>query len=463
MPFYQITPHDLLMFRDGRPIEPLAGSGAHGGRWPEPSILFDALHAALHRAFPASQAWEHPHRFGRSGDRDYQRPRTQRFGSLATAGPFPILDGEWLFPAPQDVSHPGEFEPSMLPLADDAGLNRLPQPLQHSLGSQVPAGKNVLLPWWNKAAFEQYLGWHPRSNPAAFADDDLFLGEWTIGIGLDSVTGTAGRGEARSQIYSAEYLRLRQTVTMGVHAQMSARNGNGGPVPDQLTRLFPASQTIIVGGQQRACHIQPMDAPLADVLPLSPEITGDRVKWVLLSAAIYPRITANQSKGISGHQGGWLPTWIAPHDGFRVRQGEKEVEVKGGQVLLKRALLKQPDQSRDARRKQIRAAPFLDCRLVAARIPKPTVVTGWTERLHLKDDPHESDPARRAKGARPTLLAVPAGAAYYFQGPDAPLLADALAWHGAQPEPARQLLNRRSTLLGEKGFGLGVCGLWNPF
>ena len=43
-----------------------AASGGHGARWPEPSIAFDALHAALHRAFPDIErnpdntpVWEH--------------------------------------------------------------------------------------------------------------------------------------------------------------------------------------------------------------------------------------------------------------------------------------------------------------------------------------------------------------------------------------------------------------------
>jgi hypothetical protein len=87
------------------------------------------------------------------------------------------------------------------------------------------------------------------------------------------------------------------------------------------------------------------------------------------------------------------------------------------------------------------------------------VLTGWSERLHLL----EREDAER--GPRPTLLAVPAGAVYYFEGPDAPLLADALAWHGSRAEnPSRnRIINRRSTLLGEKGFGLGVCGTWHFF
>jgi hypothetical protein len=58
---------------------------------------------------------------------------------------------------------------------------------------------------------------------------------------------------------------------------------------------------------------------------------------------------------------------------------------------------------------------------------------------------------------------VPAGAVYYFacdSAKDAAALASALNWHGETP--GTTIRNRRSTLLGEKGFGLGVCGTWTP-
>ena len=79
-----------------------------------------------------------------------------------------------------------------------------------------------------------------------------------------------------------------------------------------------------------------------------------------------------------------------------------------------------------------------------------------------------SGDARKA-GAKSTHLAVPADAVYYFEaGPNPELdttaeqeaqkLAAALNWHG--DTAGTTIKNRRSTLLGEKGFGLGVCGTW---
>jgi CRISPR-associated protein Cmr3 len=40
-------------------------------------------------------------------------------------------------------------------------------------------------------------------------------------------------------------------------------------------------------------------------------------------------------------------------------------------------------------------------------------------------------------------------------------LAAALNWHGEFN--GREIKNRRSTLLGEKGYGLGICGTWKFF
>lgn len=121
---------------------------------------------------------------------------------------------------------------------------------------------------------------------------------------------------------------------------------------------------------------------------------------------------------------------------------------------------------RKARRTAKPDPGLAQCRLVAACIPKPIVITGWTEALHVPEV--EQDGARkklRPSGPRGTLLAVPAGAVYYFECPPgaAPTLARLLSWHGSQASRCERIIHRRSSLLGEKGFGLGVCGVWKPF
>jgi len=460
------------MFRDGRPME--GGLSGHGARWPEPRIIFDALHAALHRAFPEAEDWEHSHRYGRSSDRDMERDRTQRFGSLATAGPFPALDGEWFCPCPQDVTIEDTLTPTLLPMRNTQGKSNLPAPLCYSLASLAEPSKQQPKPWWNKAAIEAWLTGTGDAPAARLLDhDDIFGAEWTTGIAIDPETLTTGQGEAAGKIYSAEYLRLRDGVTLGIHATMPMKNGDPSQRPERLTQLFPAEKTIIVGGQQRTCQVE--EAKLGNqpaspdqLLPVSSAITGQRVKWLLLTPAVYPAIQADAARGIAAHPGGWLPNWIAPCDDYPVRQGDREVRVQKGRVLLKPPIPRN-NLSREEWRKRVREAPFLNCRLVAARIPKPIVLTGWTEALHLKGTPTE-----REHGPRSTLLAVPAGAVYYFEADTreaAAQLAAALNWHGApldlsdpsNPSDSTPIRNRRSTLLGEKGYGLGVCGTWEFF
>jgi hypothetical protein len=170
------------------------------------------------------------------------------------------------------------------------------------------------------------------------------------------------------------------------------------------------------------------------------------VKWVLLSPAIFPSIQAEKDKGIVAHTGGWLPNWISDDDGHR--------------VLLKAPLPARDvkHMSRDAYRAKVRNQPTIAAQLVASVVGKPIPVTGWG--LGTPDNPEAE---ARDPGAKSTHLAVPAGSVYYFACDTAEAaiqLAAALNWHG--DTSGTTIRNRRSTLLGEKGFGLGVCGTWTP-
>jgi hypothetical protein len=106
-----------------------------------------------------------------------------------------------------------------------------------------------------------------------------------------------------------------------------------------------------------------------------------------------------------------------------------------------------------AKRTKVEEGQPIQARLVAACIPKPIALSGWSERLDAAKGVGEKDNI----GPRATQLAVPAGAVYFFEADDeahAQKLAKALSW------PSSVNFTRRSTLLGEKGLGLGVCGVW---
>ncbi|MHB9007266.1 MAG: type III-B CRISPR module-associated Cmr3 family protein, partial [Limisphaerales bacterium] len=281
------------------------------------------------------------------------------------------------------------------------------------------------------------------------------------GIGIDPKTQT----QDGQRLYSAEYLRLRPNVRCGFSASLRMKqNGDHTRVEDCIDRLFTATQTIIVGGQRRACRVEAADCLDRPPLPEGPTHPGNRVKWVLLSPAVWPVIKADPKKGIAAHPGGWVPNWIAPHDAYSVLKGDDIISVQGGQVLLKAEAQRGHRESREAWRERVRRADFIEARLVAVCAPKAVPITGWTERLHLLKAEAHWGQDDGAHGPRPSHLAVPAGAVYYFEAASekaATALVNALNWHGTTA--GSEIKNRRSALMGEKGFGLGVCGSWSIY
>jgi len=442
-----LQPTDVLFFRDGRPMD--GASAGHGAAWPLPTVINHAFHAALHRAGDVFRD-VHAHRRGRSGDySDDPLHRDRKFGSLVTAGPFPVCtngsDHTWFFPRPADTDDRGEV---MLHPFPTAAASSLPGPCKYPVCSAKPPSKETPKPWWNEGVWNAYLG-TPQRNPAAGRllikmDNDFADTEHTYGIGINHDTGTVVEG----QFYSANYLRLREGWKLGVFAAAPDKDLK----LDLLTMLLNGQRAeIIAGGQQRICTARletqangrlPLPLGLAD--GFSKHHDKWLVKWSLLTHAIWPEIPEGQSKrgtARNHHPGGWLPNWICP---------------RSGQVLLESITNEERRRRRNlnAAGKGYESNPNIAAQLVAAIVPKPVPVTGWAL-------PNDTD--REEGGAKSTYLAVPAGAVYYFEAnsqDDARALAAVLNWHGNDPH-ATTIKNRRSTLMGEKGFGLGVCSTWN--
>ncbi len=465
-----LQPTDILFFRDGRPMEgSLAG---HSAAWPLPNVTDAALHAALHRA---QFKGVHAHRRGHKGVYSGQDQRERQFGNLVTAGPFPVSpEGQWFFPRPADLQSAG-LNPNLVPTDRfDSVDSSLPDPLEYAVANCLPPSKNsVAKQWLNKTAFERYL--NPKDGQdyrikekeeyddickhKEGCNDTCFVDfEHAIGITIDRDTQTAGQGEAEGKIYSAQYLRLRDGWKMGLLAKAEDKDFRNASGENDLVKvLFQGGgpHRIIVGGQQRICtamiqHGHPIQLPrgMTQGFRKCADSNKHLVKWILLTPSIWPEIEEGTSKRgtqVQYHPGGWLPNWIASED---------------GQVLLHTV-----DSTERKRRRNLNydskgyptdagGAKSIAARLVAAIVSKPLAVTGWAL-------PNEID--RPEGGAKSTHLAVPAGAVYYFEADsteEANKLAAALNWHGAESNPTT-IKNRRSTLLGEKGFGLGVCGTWD--
>lgn len=448
-----LQPTDVLFFRDGRPM---SGSlTGHGAAWPMPNVINAAFHAALHRSGFAKDA--HSHRRGARGVYAGDAQRDRKFGSLVTAGPFPVKDGaSWFFSRPQDLQD-ATLQPGLLPTASfDSVQSSLSDPLEYAVANRLPPSKESgAKTWLSREAFESYLGTSKSEVTSAqlaghaIDDSELFDREHSIGIGIDPATGS----QDGKSFYSAHYLRLRESWQLGVCASAEDKEfKHEQHGKDLITALLNGGRhQIIVGGQQRVCTANSVTGtaiplPRGKTDGFNERNTRFLVKWILLSPAVWPAITADDGRNINAHPGGWLPNWINPHNG--------DVLLKGGD------LARRGTESREAWRQRARQQGNITAKLVSAIVSKPLVVTGWS----LPDEGGANDSERNG-GAQSTHLAVPAGAVYYFEAASAEeacKLAAALNWHGSGAKPAT-IKNRRSALLGEKGFGLGVCGTWEFF
>jgi hypothetical protein len=372
-----------------------------------------------------------------------------------------------------------------LPVRIAQKSSSLPAFLEYAPASILPPAKDGKpAPWLRSDAFAKYINGEAITDPAleetqkgepppaVQADASIAVVENRIGIGIAADTGTQD-GE---RFYTTEYLRLRENWKLGILADAQDKDAGDliGKFFQQKTAAgTPARHHIVIGGQQGVCAIEEpkrnsADGVRASALPLpqgnttfSAAADGKvRVKWVLLTAAIFPELHETEknadgtatpvldTKGnpVVKHLGGWLPNWVS----------------SDGRVQL----LDGPGKNFAKRHRVLEGKPIA-ARLVAALVGKPIVVTGWS----LGDGRLGADGKPLAKeGAKPAQLAVPAGSVYYFECESteaAQKLAAALNWHGAADandkiQPA-EIKKRRSTLLGEKGYGLGICAPWQPF
>lgn len=436
----KLCPTDVLFFRDGRPME--GSSSGKGAAWPLPNVLSSAIHHAMRRAELADL---HQHRPARNGKilSENREAKGREFGSLQTAGPFPVVGEQWLLPRPSDADKKQSAETTHGPLTAtvDGSTSSLTGNLYPVVSKQAP-NKDRAERWMTSEAFAAYLAYaNSLDKDDFFHDEQLFAAEHNIGIGIDPDTDSQD-GE---RFYSASYLRLKSGVQLGLIGHcMDKGSKSQSAEHDLIAATFPNSNSethILAGGQQRTCTVK-RETREKLPLPLGPQIEGKRIRWTLLTPAIFPRLGVSD-RNTTEHPGGWLPTWIHPET-MKVQLKDPQASVRG-------------KESREAWRQRVSALPAIDATLVATSIPRAVTVTGWA--LSDCDDAGNIMPA----GARATHLAVPAGAVYYFEASseeEARKLAAALNWHGLSK--GTEIQNRRSSLMGEKGFGLGVCSNWYP-
>lgn len=432
---FHIEPRDVLFMRDAKPMS--ASDAGLGANWPRPDQVWSAFINAFHRRWPAMQDWEHQHN-RKPGD-----PETCsfRFGALKTGGLFPYAtadgishEGKTLFkqglylPCPLDLAaHKpdkdkanGKEQPTTLhPMQLAArGMSDLPAPLTHSISATV-LGKEQPPQWIHASDYARYLAGE------AFQIDHtphLYDTERNTGIAIDPETGSTIDGK----LYQAEYLRFHPEVRMAVQAECEIV-GDCGTKADVFGKIAEEDNIpFIFGGQQGVALMRRQQQSLS--LPRN-QLAGSGLylRWTLLTPALFPEITADAVKQIAAHPGGWLPNWVDASIGKVCLPRQVPERIKG--------------ESRDAWRARIAQSGRFAATLVAARIGKPVSFSGWDLQT----------------GPKPTRLAVPAGSTYIFKCGDEDelqALAASLGWNGDNGDI---IVNRRSTLFGEKGFGLGVC------
>ena len=399
-----LQPQDFLFFKDTRPM--LGASPGRGAQLPMQHVLNGALHSALHRAFPKEGSLK--------GEKIHQsEDGSFRFGNLTSVGPFLSNSNsdEWYFPTPLDLcTQSGKV--SHFPLKRESGYSSISSPLSHPVINRFPPTKETPKAFLSQNGFSQYLSGSTVDNDKFGALEDFFAPENAVGIAVDNERNSVEEG----QLYTSERMRLREHSRLAAYASFQL-NGR-----EALDQLFTENNRILVGGESRLCTVS---SKIADHLrlPNIPEIKGTRVKYVLLTPAIFV--------AVSGHQGGWLPNWVSPDDGaFRLLDGP-------GPEKFKRLRKKFPN---------IKQGSPIEARLVSALIGKPEIISGWAQ--------------GKRSGAKSTLLAVPAGSVYYFEASSeehAQKLVSVLNWN---PGGENDFINRRSALMGEKGYGIGVCAPW---
>ena len=393
---------DLLYFGDG--IQAGGATLGRGAAWPLPSVVNSAIINAMHCGLEEDVAGiEHKHTH--LTEKEIARNKNVRFsfGGTRTLGPFPVRNGEIYVPTPTDLQFSADGKAAYMSVVNLAGDSNLPCPLSRLVASAIPPSKTSGGSWIALGELNKYLA--GEKDVKVNDNADFYVSEHRTGIAIDQDRQSV----VKSQLYSAEYMRLLPGVAMRIYASYEASSYQGKNREDMMAKakLKNVFGSIMLGGQSGVALQCEMECGAFPVPAVKPSL---RIKWVLLAPAIF--------------RAGWMP-------GF--------VDAVTGEVRLKQEV-ERGNMPREQWRLALRQAPDIQARLVAARIPKYTVASGWKVNGVASGQ------------AKATRRLVPAGSIFYFECSDmknAEMLARAL--HG----------RTHSDECGEQGFGFGVCGNWD--
>ncbi|MGO8896914.1 MAG: type III-B CRISPR module-associated Cmr3 family protein [Isosphaeraceae bacterium] len=300
----QLTPHDPIIARDGRPFGAGQGNRMRGLNWPLPSVVAGSFRTALVKAHP---------------DLDFGGDVPRRVMAIEVAGAFPTVGEELYLPAPNDCVWNGETGEihAVKPLPIGEGGCDFPvdglRPAIYSDDPQKPDFKPKPVPaWWPVGKLTDWLLGKPETFDARFLDARFLnaaVQETRDHVSLDAERGAAAEG----QIFA----------TAGLSVTHLPRFDPNNLPQDQKSKTFAerfAEITLSVrvtiaekafehvenlntwhplGGERRLVHWQRTEA--ADLWkcpePLRPALGGaEQIRMVLATPAIFDN--------------GWRPAWL---------------------------------------------------------------------------------------------------------------------------------------------------------
>lgn len=274
-----IQPHDVLLFRDGKPFSAGTDVRARSLFPPTPFTLQGAIRA---RVLFSSQVSPAEYVQGQTQEAQTLQqligPSKGGYGQLRLRGPFLARreKGQWVryFPVPADV----------------VGLNggfELLKPLQQFPGrSNLPDG--LLMPWLcTDKRVEEKRGWISEKDLWAYFQENKLVKVWEetefverehrFGIAIERVRRTV----RESYLYLAEFLRLKEDVALWVDVDGISETDLGGK-----------TGFLQLGGEARVAYYEVQQAA-PDPIPTPPNPLPRRFKVVLLTPAWF--------------SGGWQP------------------------------------------------------------------------------------------------------------------------------------------------------------
>ncbi|GIU81025.1 MAG: type III-B CRISPR module-associated protein Cmr3 [Acidobacteria bacterium] len=278
-----IEPHDVLLFRDGRPFRAGEDTRARSLFPPTPFTVQGAIRARVLFSSgvsladyaspnPSQEAQQLRQQIGVPG---------QKYGSLRLQGPLLARkeNGHWKLyvPAPADV------------LAKESGGYALLKPLECKelrYASNLPDA--LRLPWVRTTDRpEEVRGWmsiedlrrylNGQAPQQVLSEEGFLIREPRMGIALESGRRTTREGH----LYIAEFLRLKDNVALWVRVEGIQQQDFG-----------PPNGFLQLGGEARAAYYRVLDGALGE-LPTVPNSLPERFKVALLTPAWF--------------SGGWQP------------------------------------------------------------------------------------------------------------------------------------------------------------